>query len=333
MHHVALKCAGFEQLDEDNLALHDEAMEDESTCSFKYNESDSFFECSKLERNKQAILFDFDNIEDSGVFSSCNIVTKYFELFDNLSELLHLAMEEVFEAVDNLMASEINHIKLFSTDFIECLKECTNATEALRTLFPYSNWYDHSILRWLLENCKCPEGLKLLNKFDTEIDFTLPIKDYPLPVYQSSYMIPDVSSAHTVLIIRCEQQLSSLSLQHIGVVKSAILQAFDITDHACILLTATNYTSYWLIPQNIVALICNKVQEHSAYLYDNKILEISVYPDFTFSTDRATEIQSLGYSSDIITTLRHVRTLRCSLHVQTYHIFSLPVNKTFNLKR
>ena len=231
-------------------------------------------------------------------------------VLDNLIELLQLAVEEVFETVNSLMASKTHHIKLFSTDFIECLKEYVDATEALRTLFPYSNWCDHSILRWLLENCKCSEGLKLLDTFDTQIDFTLPIKHYPLPAYQSSYMTPDVSSVHTVLTIRCEHQLSSLSLQHVGVVKSAILQAFDITDHACVLLTATNHTSavfYWLIPQNIVALICNKVQEHSVYLYENKILEISVYPDFTFSTDHATKMQLLEHSSDIITTPTHVR--------------------------
>ena len=320
MYCAALKCAGFEQLVEDRK--YDSAMEEgASTYSFKYDESDSFFESNKPER-KQAILLDF---EGSDIFPSYNIVMKYFDLVDNLSELLQLAMKDVYEAVDNLMASESHHIKLFSTNFIECLKECVNPTEVLRILFPYSNWYDHSVLRWLLESCNCPKDLKLLNTFDTQIDFTLPIKDYPLPIYHSSYMTPDVSSTHTILTIRYEQQFSSLSLQHVRVLKSAILKAFDITDHACILLTATNYTSavfYWLIPQNIVELISNKVQQHSAYLYHNKILEISVYPNFTFSTDRATKThQLLEYSSDIVTTTRHVRTYTCP----KYHIFSLLV--------
>ena len=122
-------------------------------------------------------------------------------------------------------------------------------------------------------------------------------------------MTPDVLTSHTMLAIKCEQQLSSLSLQHTAVIKSVILQSFDITSHSCILLTTTNYSSaifYWLIPQSIVSLIYNKFQEHSAYLHDNKILEIAIYPNLTFSTGNVKRIWSLAYSSDIATFPRHV---------------------------
>ena len=47
------------------------------------------------------------------------------------------------------------------------------------------------------------------------------------------------------------------------------------------------------VSQNIVALISSKVQ-HSAYLYHNKILKISVYPNFTFATNHATKTHQLS---------------------------------------
>ena len=298
---TALRSAGFERLVRSNDELD---LEDGSGYSLTYSsESDASLKVTGPRRGQLVC----EKTEEGGVFPLSNITLKYLDFFDVITELVQF--EKVIEAIDNLMASEIHHVKLFSADFVKHLQQCTNIIILLRALFPYTNWYDHSMLRWLLPTCNCSEGLNLLDEFDAQIDFALPIKDYPLPVYQSSNMTPDVSSTHTMLAIRCEQQLSSLSLQYIGKVKSKILQVFDITEHACILLTATNYTSailYWLIPQSIVSLIYSKVQEHSILLYDNKILEVAVYPNFAFSTGNVKRIWSLTYSSDMP---RHVHVL------------------------
>ena len=298
---TALKSAGFEQFLRSNEELN---LEDDLEYCLTYsNESDTSFKITEPKRSRLVC----ERTEECNEFPLSNITLKYFDLFDVITELMQF--EKVIEAVDSLMASELHHIKLFSADFVRHLRECTNTVSLLRALFPYTNWYDHSILRWLLQACNCSEGLRLLDEFFAQINLTLPIKDYPLPIYQSSYMTPDVSSTHTVLAIRCEQQLSSLSLQHIGKIKSTILQAFDITEHACILLTATNCTSailYWLIPQSIVSVIYSQAQEHSTHLYDNKILEVALYPNFTLSTGNVNEISSLTYFSDIP---RHVRIL------------------------
>ena len=314
--YAALKFAGFEQLVKDEV---DAAVEDGLKYSLKFDQNEYSLKVNETKRNRP-ILPDFNKTKDSDVFSPCNLMLKYFDLLDILTELLQF--KEVLETLNNLMASEIHHIKLFSTDFIEHLKECPKAVVVLRALFPYLNWYDHSILRRLLKACNCSEGLKLLDEFDVHIDFTLPIKDYPLPVYQSSFMTPNVSSTHTVLTIRCEQQLSSITLESIKVVKSVILQTCDITDHACILLTATSHSSatlYWLIPQGIVSLICNKVEEHSAYLYDNKILEIAIYPDFTHSTSNINRISPLAHSSDVVASSRHIHTVRTYMYLSAYN--------------
>ena len=298
---TALKSTGFEQFLRSNEELN---LEDDLEYCLTYsNESDTSFEITEPKRSRLVC----ERTEECNKFPLSNITLKYFDLFDVITELMQF--EKVIEAIDSLMASELHHIKLFSADFVRHLRECTNIVSLVRVLFPYTNWYDHSILRWLLQACNCSEDLRLLDEFFAQINLTLPIKDYPLPIYQSSYMTPDVSSTHTVLSIRCEQQLSSLSLQHIGKIKSTILQAFDITEHACILLTATNCTSailYWLIPQSIASVIYSKVQDHSSHLYDNKILEVAVYPNFAFSTGNVNRIWSLAYSSGIH---RHVHML------------------------
>ena len=298
---IALKSAGFEHYVRSNDEL--DLEDDPEYCLTYSSESDISFKVTGSKRSQPVC----EKMEKCDVFPLSNVTLNYFDLFDVITELVQF--EKVIEAIDSLMASETHHIKLFSADFVRLLRGCTNTVSLLTALFPYTNWYDHSILRWLLQACNCSEGLRLLDEFEAQINLTLPIKDYPLPLYQSSYMTPDVSSTHTVLAVRCEQQLSSLSLQHIGKVKLTILQAFDITEHACILLTATNYTSavlYWLIPQSIVFVIYSKVQDHSIHLYDNKILEVAVYPNFAFSTGNVNRIWSLAYSSGIH---RHVRML------------------------
>ena len=267
-----MKCAGFEKLAKDNTNL---VTDNEPRYSLTYikSESDTFLKGTEHKRTR-LILKETD-------VSPCTIILRYFDLIDNLSGLLNF--EELLEAVSNLMASRTHHMKLFSAKFIEYLKKYGNTVMVLRALFPYSNWCDHSVLRSLLKTCYCPKGLKLLDEFDAQIDYTLPFKDCPLPIYQSSYMTPISSSTHTVLAITCKQQLVSLPLQHIKAVKLVILQVLDITDHACILLTATKTILYWLIPECIVLFIRSKLEKHSASLRDNEIQEIAVYPDFTFS--------------------------------------------------
>ena len=308
MHFVictALKSAGFEQFVKNNDDLD---LEDDSGYSLTYSsESDKSFKITGTRRSQPVSKNAGGGAGGAGIFPLSNIALQYFDLFDVITELMQF--EKVTEAIDNLMASKTHHVKLFSADFVKRIQQSTNIVILLRALFPYTNWYDHSMLRWLLQACNCSEGLRLLDEFNAQIDCALSIKDYPLPVYKSSYMTPDVSSTHTLLAIRCEQQLSSLSLQLVSKVKSIMLKVFDITEHACTLLTATNYTSailYWQIPQSIVSLIYSKVQEHSTLLYDDKILEVAVYPNFAFSTGNVKRIWSLTYSSDMP---RHVRVL------------------------
>jgi len=207
-----------------------------------------------------------------------------------------------------MTASNTLHICCFTANFIARLKGITNIASLLKILFPYTNWCDHSIIRELVEACDCPEGVQLLDEFDSRIDVTLPVTAYPIPA-PSNLMIPSESSTHTVMAVKCQQKLSSLTLSHIGVIKSLINDKFTITKHACLLLavraTDVNHSSaiFWLIPKGVTPLISKAVLEHSGFLLTNGLVEISICPSFSFSTDNTNmyRIWAMNYYSDTVT--------------------------------
>ena len=225
----------------------------------------------------------------------------YLYLFDELlSSLQSCKVEPMIHILTNLKASDTYDIQLFSAKCITNLSSSTNSAVLLRTLFLYSNWCDHSIIRELVGACDCPEAERVLDEFDSHIDPTLPITDYPIPVY-SSTMIPNKSSTHTVMAVAYNKELSSLSLQYVEVVKSIIVQKFSITKHACLLLAVADCgvtILYWLIPNSVSSVIIEKAKEYCDDLSTSGILEVAIYPGFIFPTSSGDRIWSLAYSMD-----------------------------------
>ncbi|XP_065903573.1 uncharacterized protein [Dysidea avara] len=272
------------------------------TCLVEYDEKElEIFKISKNTR-KQLLPSRCTIVEK---FSPSNLILHYLDMIDTLSDCLQsVNHKKILKTFASIMCSDIYGIKYFSADVIKRLQECSNTTSLLRVLFTYTNWYDHSIIRELVEACDCPEGVKLLDEFDSRIDDTQPITAYPIPA-PSDIMVPDVSSTHTVMGVWCEQPLSSLTLKHIGVVKSLMMNKISITKHACILLAVDDdkfAIFYWLIPRNIESLIRNAVGL-SSYLYENGLLEVVIYPTFS-SSSTSKEVKSfqLIHRSDEIPT-------------------------------
>ncbi|XP_065903620.1 uncharacterized protein [Dysidea avara] len=272
---------------------------------FEYNERElEKLKCSSAKK-WPPIFPDKDIADKFKYIDPCNLMLKYLDLFDALVELLQA--RKVTDALREIMASDIHGISIFNAEFVEILTKGTNTISLLRILFPYTNWHDHSIIRELVEVCDCPEGVKLLDEFDSRIDVSLPITSYPIPA-PSNLMIPDESSTHTVMAVRCEQQLSSLSLQHTEVVKSLMMNTFGITKHACILLAVANHSSamfFWLIPKSVGLIITNEVREHSGFLHDNGLLEVAIFPNFSFSTGSISRVWKTVYFSDMATMYKH----------------------------
>jgi len=241
-------------------------------------------------------------------FVPSDVVLKYLDLFDNVVELLQsMHPHEVIEVLSSIKAS--NKYNYFTDDSIGRMRKCTSVSSIMKVVFPYTNWYDHSILRELVEVCDCLEGVKLLDEFDARIDVILSITSYPISA-PSNLIVPDKSSSHTVMAVRHNQPLSSLSLQHIGAVKSLMVGMSDITKHALVLVAVANHSSamfFWLIPRRIVSIMTRAVVKHSTFVYEAGLLEVAIYPNFSFSFGATSRIWKMAYFRDTAAMLQHVR--------------------------
>ena len=261
-------------------------------------------------KRKKPLIPDLSTADIFMYYMPSNVVLKYLDLFDSIVELFQsLHPHKVIEVVNDIKASNAYGINYFTDEFIERLRKCTSISSILKILFPYTSWYDHSILRELVGASDCPESIKLLDEFDSRIDVTLPIASYPLSP-PSHLMVPDESSSHTVMAVRCDQQLSSLSLQKIAIVKSLLIDVSGVSKHAFVLLAVANHSSamfFWLIPRNIASIMTRAVQRNSNFLNKRGLLEVAIYPNFSFSTGSTSRIWRMAYFRDTTAILQHVR--------------------------
>ena len=216
--------------------------------------------------------------------SSVHIVFLHFT--DQVDEILQYGdVKILLEQCENTRACEQKNIKLFSNIQIEHLKKCNNMFLVLQSLSCFFTWSNHSILRMLLTKLSS-KALQLLDKFDSRLDSQHSVASYPIPSF-SSKMIPDDTSTHTILAIRCDQELYKSTLQYIYDMQSVIMEKCDITEHCLQLLAVRSDPTvlYWTIPQCVVEVISNQVPQHSEYLYSKGILELLVYPKLYLTTD------------------------------------------------
>ena len=179
------------------------------------------------------------------------------------------------------MASDHSDIKLFSTDQLKMFSQY-NSAMLLRKLCS-STWSNRSMLRTLI-SC-CSEAVKLLDKFESNLNLILPIASYPIPCV-SADMIPSDTSTYTILAVRCRVELYDSSLLDVYDIQSVMIEKCDITQHCLQLLAVRSDPTifYWTIPQCVVHLINTNVPLHSEYLYSRGILEVAVYPDLLLTT-------------------------------------------------
>ena len=209
------------------------------------------------------------------------VLVLYFHLVDQLEELLKsYDYEMMMGQCRSLMASDHNDIKLFTVDQLKTFSQYNNAI-LLRTLCPFT-WSNCSILRSLISHCS--EAVKLLHRFESNLDPLQPIACYPIPCL-SSDMIPSDTSAYTILAVRSDKELYKCTLQYVYDVQSVMIEKCDITQHCLQLLAVRSDPTilYWTIPKCVVDLIKPNVP-HSEYLYSRGILEVLVYPDLLLTT-------------------------------------------------
>jgi len=228
----------------------------------------------------------------------------------------------MIERCESLMASDINDIKLFSSDQLKTFSQY-NSSILLRMLC-FFTWSNRSILRTLVSHCN--EAVKLLDRFESTLDPLQPIASYPIPCL-SSDMIPTDTSTYTILAVRRDQELYKCTLQYIYYVESVMIEKCEITQHCLQLLAVRSDPTilYWTIPKCVVYFINTIVLLHSKYLYSRGILEVLVYPDLLLTTGDDVCFGSLAFKCIDKWYIEEVNTHICThADVDTYtYVYSI----------
>ena len=236
--------------------------------------------------------FKFSYIEASSV------LTVYFQVCNSVVQLLSSCHVKVLlDVCGNLMASDRHAVKLFSDNQMKSLKKSDNSVCLLQNLSLFFTWSNHSILRVLADHCS--EAVNILDDFDCRVDSFEFIASYPIPCFSLS-MIPYDSSSHTIMAIRCDQELYECSLQYVYDMQSVMMEKCDITQHCLQLLAVRSDPTilYWTIPKCVVCLINDNVSLNSEYLCSRGILELLVYPDLVFTFGNCTSVRSFAFCDD-----------------------------------
>ena len=241
---------------------------------------------------KLAFALKFSYIEPSSV------LTVYFQVSDSVVQLLSSCPVEVLlDVCENLMASDKSDVKLFTDNQMKKLKKHDCSVNLLQKLSLFFTWSNHSILRVLADHCS--EAVNILDDFDCRVDSFELIASYPISYFSLS-MIPFDSSSHTIVAIRCDQELYECSLQYVYDMESVMMEKCDITQHCLHLLAVRSDPNilYWTIPKCVVCLINANVPLNSEYLYSRGILEVLVYPDLVFTFSDHVSIGLLAFCDD-----------------------------------
>ena len=183
-------------------------------------------------------------------------------------------------------ASHLEAIPLLGADYLEDLDDA-DIEEIFNRLAFLWTWYNHSILRALLEACSCQDSIKILDDFNSKIDTYQPLELFAIPP-PSMKMAPSLmkifSSVFTVLSIRGEYDQD----EPVHDVATIVIEKFNISSHALQLLAVRSnpLMLYWMIPKSVVTLISEGVNEHLDFLKERGFSEVAIYPNtILFATD------------------------------------------------
>ena len=239
-------------------------------------------------------------VQDIGILSSLSI--KFLDIKVQLAELLQsCSPKKIADHSASLTANVEGDIALFTTDFVESLKEAKTTPMLLQQLASYTNWCDHSIINTIVEVCDIPEATTLLTQFDNRIDPSQPLMKFPIPP-PCNQMVPYDTSTHTVLAVQLNIQLHHSTLQNVLDTRSLLQQQCHITAHCLQLLAVANTSHtiiYWTIPKHVAGLITSSVLQHQNYLHQNGIQQVAVYPGTALVTGSALTVGLFSFFTEV----------------------------------
>ena len=195
---------------------------------------------------------------------------------------------------EKLMASNIDQISLFNSDFIERLQNNPYPFIFKMYLLPFMTWFDHSILTQLVKSSRNKEAIQLLKVFDTQvfdtrIDYGQPITSYTIPEF-SQLILPwkGSESEYTLLVTKYFKSHNEVMLRDLLNIKRALTLEWEITDHAIQAVAMHSRLSYfyWLIPRNMQPLIEEKLTQDQLTLWNEGIIMMNLLPNSYWSDDQ-----------------------------------------------
>ena len=185
-------------------------------------------------------------------------------------------------------ASEVHNIPLFSEQFLKKIKVCKLLSFVQLYFVQFSSWFDNSLIKELVSASKSELAIELVDKFNTLLDYNLPITSYPIP-FPSQLIMPLYDSDYTVVATKHTQNLKETTLRQIKAIKMLLISKWQITQHAIqlIALCATSNYLYWLIPKRVAHLITQCRLEVQEKLMEEGIIMINLFPStcIDFSDD------------------------------------------------
>ena len=233
-------------------------------------------------------------------FKPSSVQAEFLDMKIQLEHMLQSTNpKKVYQQCNTLMASCEHDIALFTTECLSYLKECSHISAILQSLSPFFNWSDHSVLHALVQACNNPEAAMLLQQFDSRVDLSLPITEYPVPQPIPS-MAPYDTSTQTVLAVKLNAELSKFSLQQVVELRCLIQKNFQITEHSLQLTAAKSSSTilYWMIPKCVSHLISFKIMQDTS-LHGSRVEELSIYPGTLFVSANTLKLGSLSFLSQI----------------------------------
>ena len=196
-------------------------------------------------------------------------------MFSAEPDLISLAME-----CGRLRASD--QILLFNSCFIEKLKNAVCPFTFKIYLLPFLTWFDHSILKELVKSSKNENAVKMVQKFDSHIDYNQLVTSCTVPDF-SQLIIPykEKEAEYTLLVTKYYKNHNEIVIQDLMNIKEALTTEWKITDHAIHLVAIHSKLNsfYWLIPRQIQSMIEDKLTHNQEGLWDKGIVMIALLPD------------------------------------------------------
>ena len=234
-------------------------------------------------------------------FKPSLVEAEFFDMKRKLQIILQTCdTDKVFKECKSLLASDTQNIPLFSNEeYLQSLKECNLVPAILQKLSPFFKWSDHSVLSAVVKACNNPEAMMLLQQFDAQGDFSLPVTEYPVPQPVPA-MAPYGTSTQTVLGVKLNSDLNQFSLHQVLELRCLIQKTFQITEHSLQLMAAKSSSTilYWMIPKCVSHLINSKIMK-DASLHVGKVEEISVYPGTLFISASNLKLGSLSFLNQV----------------------------------